>query len=149
MRYTTLAAALVASLVFPAGTAGQGSADEARDSFFDAIEDCNARRVLELLSDDSGDEARQAVDSLRSVLADMDPVALGEFFSGFGMIVAPDEVQYWEEADFLEILLVSSGFDTTWAEAEESEEGAWRIDVKNGVFHRMLRDLDLEPYTAP
>ena len=43
------------------------------------------------------------------------------------------------------ILLLLSA---TFAQAEMTD-GIWRIDVKNGVFPRMLRDLHMEQYLNP
>jgi hypothetical protein len=112
------------------------------------MNDANARTVLELMSEGSMSEAVAAADSLGSILVILESQALGEFFSGLGLEAAPDEVQIWETVDFLEILLISSDFDSTFAQAEMTD-GAWKIDVKNGVFPRMLRDLDMEQYMNP
>ena len=148
MRYvfTAHVATLLLSVSVPASA--QDNSEETLEAFLAGIGDGNAYTVLELMSEESRAEAKAAADSLGSSLAGMDIHSLGQFLSGFGLEAAPDEIELWSTEDFLEILLISSGFDSTFAQAEESG-GTWRIDVKNGVFTRMLRDLELDSYTTP
>jgi hypothetical protein len=135
-------------LGFPAPSPAQGPAEDVTGLFLEAVGNGDAVAVIEMMTEDSRTEALAAADSLRESLALMSPRSLGEFLAGFGLTAAPDEVVHWESEHCLELLLVSSGFDSTFVQAEEVE-GSWRVDVKNGVFQRMLRDLELELYTAP
>ncbi len=129
-------------LILSSPAPGQDPAEEITAAFLDAIADGNAWTVLELVTDDSRAKAIEAADSLHAILMTMTTRELGEFFSGLGLEAAPDEIEHWESTDFFEILLISSGFDSTFAQPEEID-GIWRMDVKNGVFIRMLEDLDI------
>lgn len=106
-----------------------------------AVQDRNGRRMLGLLCAESAAEAAGAADSLGSILTGMEPPALGEFFAGLGLEAAPGEIGCWEDADFLEVLLLSSDFDTSWISTEQDSTGAWCIRTKVGVFPDMLGDL--------
>ncbi len=129
-------------LILSSPAPGQDPAEEITAAFLDAIADGNAWTVLELVTDDSRAEAIEAADSLQTILMTMTPRELGEFISGLGLEAAPDEIVYWESTDFFEILLISSGFDSTSAQPEEID-GIWNMDVKNGVFILMLENLDI------
>jgi hypothetical protein len=133
-------------ILLPLLITGQSGAQESGEQiltrFMEAIVNANAMTVLELLDDTSRAEATQAADSLHGILLDMTPQELGGFFSGLGLEAAPDEVVYWQTADFLEILLLSVEFDSSFAEPEESGN-VWKVNCKNGIFLHIIGTLEI------